>query len=156
MKPAQDSLQLLQARAEDATQEALRHLAELQGACRESEARLDLLQRYRDEYRAKLDAATVNGMSALQLNNFRAFLAKLEEAIAQQDADVAHWHDVVLRGRTDWQDAERRARSFGVLNDRRAAQVRHTAERREQKQNDEYAARLAARPRWTEDGSNRG
>lgn len=155
MKPVQDSLQLLQARAEDATQEALRRLAELQDACRESESRLDLLRRYRDEYRAKLDAATANGMSALQLNNFRAFLARLEEAIAQQNADVAHWRDVVLRGRSDWQDAERRARSFGVLNDRRAAEMRHATARREQKQNDEYAARLAARPRWSENGNNR-
>lgn len=148
MKPPQNAMQMLQSRAEDATQDALRRLAELQGACRESESRLSLLQRYRDEYRAKLDAATRNGVSALQLNNFRAFLAKLEEAIAQQDADVEHWRAAVLRGRADWQDAERRARSYAVLNDRRAEQARHIATRSEQKQNDEYAARLATQVRW--------
>lgn len=148
MRPAQDPIQMLQSRAEDATQEALRRLAELQGACRESESRLGLLQRYRDEYRAKLDAATHNGVSALQLNNFRAFIAKLEDAIAQQDADVAYRRAAVLRGRADWQDAERRARSYAVLNDRRAEQARYIATRGEQKQNDEYAARLAAQPRW--------
>ena len=144
-----DPMQTLQARAEEATEEALRRLAELQNSSRESEARLVLLQRYRDEYRVKLDTATRGGVSAIELSNFRAFLARLEEAIAQQNADVAHWHAAVARGRSDWQEAERRARSYAVLNDRRANQARGVAARIEQKQSDEFAARLAATPRWT-------
>lgn len=143
-----DPMQALQERAEDATQEALRRLAELQNSCRESEARLVLLQRYRDEYQVKLDAATRSGVSAIELANFRSFLARLEQAIAQQNADVTHWHAAVARGRSDWQEAEQRARSYSVLNDRRAQQARGIAARIEQKQSDEFAARLAATPRW--------
>ena len=143
-----DPMQTLQERAEDATRDALRRMSELMKTCRESESRLELLQRYRDEYRIKLDNATRTGVSALELSNFRSFLAKLEEAIAQQSADVAHWQAAVLRSRADWQEAERRARSYGVLNDRRAEQARGRAARIEQKQNDEFAARCVATPRW--------
>src|SRR5690606_29946973 len=128
--------------------DALRRLSELMKACSESESRLTLLRRYRDEYRAKLDNATRTGVSALELSNFRSFLAKLDEAIAQQNADVAHWQAAVMRGRADWQKAERRARSYGVLNERRAEQARGREARVEQKQNDEYAARAVASPRW--------
>lgn len=145
---ATDPMHILQSRAEDATQEALRRLAELMKTCQESEARLEMLKRYRSEYQLKLSAATRDGMSALQLDNFRAFLARLEEAVAQQSADLSHWQAAVARAREAWQEAERRARSYGVLNERRAEQARVTAERAEQKQNDEYAARLTATPRW--------
>lgn len=139
-----DPMQTLQERAEQATREALQRLSELISACRESESRLGMLQRYRDEYRAKLEAATRKGVSALELANFRNFLAKLDEAIAQQRADVAHRQAAVMRGRADWQEAERRARSYEVLLERRAEAARTHALRAEQKQTDEYAARLAA------------
>lgn len=141
-------MQTLQERAEDATRDALCRLSESMKSCRESESRLELLRRYRDEYRMKLDSATRTGVSALELSNFRSFLAKLDEAIGQQDADVAHWRAAVMRSRADWQEAERRARSYGVLNERRAEQARGREARVEQKQNDEYAARAIAMPRW--------
>lgn len=141
-------MQTLQERAEEATQEALRRFSDAQSTCRESETRLGLLERYRDEYQAKLDAATRSGVSAIELSNFRAFLARLEEAIAQQNADVAHWQAAAARSRADWQEAERRARSYAVLNGRRAEQARGVAARVEQKQSDEFAARLVATPRW--------
>lgn len=143
-----DPMQTLQELAEDATREALCRLSESMKSCRESESRLELLRRYRDEYRIKLDSATRTGVSALELSNFRNFLAKLDEAIAQQNADVAHWQAAVTRSRADWQEAERRARSYGALNERRAVQARGREARVEQKQNDEYAARAVASPRW--------
>ena len=144
-----NAMEILQSRAEDASQDAMRRMAELLVALRESESRLQLLQRYRDEYRAKLADATKGGVSAVQLANFRAFLGRLEEAMAQQTADVTHWQAAVERARSDWQDAEKRARSYGVLNERRTEQARGIAARTEQKQSDEYAARLAAAPRWS-------
>jgi len=144
MTTRNDPLQHLQERAEDATQDAMRHLAELLKGCKQSESRLSLLERYRDEYRAKLDDAAKRGVSAAELNNFRAFLSRLEEALNQQRADLNNWQTAVDRARTSWQDCERRARSFGVLNERRAEKARVVTARREQKQTDEFAARFAA------------
>jgi flagellar FliJ protein len=142
-------LETLQSRAQDETEEALRKLAQLLAAQRESESRLALLARYRDEYRAKLNASTRNGVSAIQLSNFRSYLARLEEAVAKQQADISHWNETVQAGRALWQEAERKARSYGVLNDRRADRERSSAARIEQKQSDELAARLASAPRWS-------
>jgi len=139
-----DPLQHLQERAEDATQDAMRHLAELLKGCRQSESRLSLLERYRDEYRVKLNDAAARGVSAAELNNFRAFLARLEEALTQQRADLTNWQSAVDRARHAWQDCEKRARSFGVLNERRAEKAKVVSARRDQKQTDEFAARFAA------------
>lgn len=142
-------LETLQSRAEDETEEALRKLAQQLSGQRESESRLTLLARYRDEYRAKLNASTRTGVSAIQLSNFRTFLARLEQAVAQQQTDLSRWAGTVQQARMQWQEAERRARSYGVLNDRRADRARSIAARSEQKQNDEFAARAASTPRWS-------
>lgn len=148
MSVVQHPLETLQERAEDATGEAMAKLAEMLAGLRDSENRLAMLMNYRDEYRNKMNASTQNGVSVVQLSNFRTFLARLEEAVAQQQADVEHWRIAVDRSRDAWREAEKRARSYGVLNDRRNERTRSAAARVEQKQNDEYAARLAANPRW--------
>ncbi|HKO88153.1 MAG TPA: flagellar export protein FliJ [Burkholderiales bacterium] len=142
-------LETLQGLAEDATTEAMTKLAEMLGRLRDSEARLVMLMRYRDEYRTKLDSSSRNGVSVIELANFRTFLSRLEEAVAQQQADVNHWQQAVERSRENWREAERKSRSFGVLNDRRNERERSTAARSEQKQNDEFAARMANTPRWS-------
>jgi flagellar protein FliJ len=143
-------LETLQSRAEDATTTAMAKLAEMLAGLRDSESRLAMLHRYRDEYRTKMENASRNGVSVIELNNFRTFLARLEEAVAQQQADVNHWQAAVDRSREFWREAERRSRSYGVLNDRRHERERDAAERVEQKQSDEFAARVAGMPpRWS-------
>lgn len=145
----QHPLEFLHSRAEEATQEAMRKLATSIANCNASENRLALLQRYRDEYEAKLTAATRIGISATELANFRNFLGRLEQAIGQQNADVAHCRQTVTLAQQQWQAMQRQERSYAVLNERREHRLHAAAERIEQKQNDEYALRLAANPRWT-------
>lgn len=141
-------LETLQNRAEDASASAMAKLAEMLASLRDSENRLAMLMRYRDEYRGKMENSSRNGVSVIQLNNFRNFLARLEEAVAQQENDVQYWRTAVERSREFWREAERRSRSYGVLNDRRHERERDAAARIEQKQSDEHAARVAGTPRW--------
>ena len=142
-------LETLQGLAEEATTEAMAKLAEMLAGLRDSEGRLAMLLQYRDEYRSKLESSSRNGVSVVELSNFRTFLGRLEEAVAQQKADVEYWQTAVERSRETWREAERKSRSFSVLNDRRNERERNTAARTEQKQNDEFAARMASTPRWS-------
>jgi flagellar protein FliJ len=142
-------LETLQTRAEDASTVAMTKLAEMLSGLRDSESRLAMLVRYRDEYQAKKDKASRDGVGVVELNNFRTFLGRLEDAVAQQQSDVKHWQTAVDMSREAWRDADRRARSFGVLNERRHERTLTAAARGEQKQSDEHAARMAANPRWS-------
>lgn len=141
-------LETLQTRAEDASTAAMTKLAEMLSGLRDSEGRLAMLERYRDEYQLKMNKASRDGVGIVELNNFRTFLGRLEQAVAQQQADVKHWQTAVEMSREAWRDADRRARSYGVLNDRRHERVQTAAARGEQKQSDEHAARIASTPRW--------
>ena len=143
-------LETLQTRAEDATTVAMSKLAEMLSGLRDAESRLAMLVRYRDEYRKKMDTSSQRGVSIVELNNFRTFLGRLEEAVAQQQAEVNHWQTAVELSRESWRDADRRARSYGVLNERRHERSDAAAARGEQKQSDEFAARIATTPRFSE------
>jgi flagellar FliJ protein len=142
-------LETLQTRAEDATTIAMTKLAEMLAGLRDAESRLAMLVRYRDEYREKMNKSSQGGVSIVELNNFRTFLARLEEAVAQQQADVAHWQTAAECSREAWRGADRQARSYGVLNERRHERSASAAARGEQKQSDELAARMPGTLRWS-------
>src|SRR5262245_9814734 len=85
---------------------------------RDSSARLELLERYREEYRRRLAAAGSHGLSTEDLRNWRNFLDKLEQAIAQQRAERDSMAQGVDHSRMHWLAARRREQSFGVLASR--------------------------------------
>lgn len=143
MKPP-TALATLQSLARDRSSGALARLGEALAASRTSAERLALLEGYRDEYRARLAAAVRAGVSATELANYRAFLDKLEHAVAQAAAEVAHRSASAEAHAAHWRDAQQREKSFDVLADRRAAEARASAERQGQKLTDEIAARIAA------------
>lgn len=110
----------------------------------ESRSRLTLLERYRDEYRGRFASAGSQGITRDGLRNFREFLARLEQAIAQQRAEVA----VLERGTEDaralWLAARRREQSFDILFDRAQIESRAIEARQLQKMLDEHSGRAAA------------
>lgn len=117
------------------------------GACvrlrEEATQKLELLTQYRDDYAMRCQADMANGIGATQFNNFQIFMGKLDQAIAGQRQvvdDIARRAD---QARTAWMACEQKKLSYVTLNDRATrVEARHEC-RRDQKQNDEYAARTA-------------
>lgn len=107
----------------------------------EAQRKLDTLQSYRQDYLAKLDAATRRGIGADGLRNYRAFLANLERAIEQQTALMATMQTDVGFAQTDWQHTQRRVDSLQTIDQRRTQQNDQREARRDQKLTDEYALR---------------
>src|SRR5262245_15050791 len=122
--------------AEKRRDAAARRLGASLSQLRESSARLDMLERYREEYRRRLGEAGTRGLGAEELRNWRGFFERLEEAVAQQRAEMTAVQGGVeaLRGR--WIAERQRERSFGMLAERAAAEQRLKESRREQKQAD--------------------
>lgn len=136
-----DTLSRLLGLAKEKKDAAALRLTKSLALVRESQSRLELLERYREEYRGKLRGAGSQGMSSDELRNFRGFLAKLDEAIAQQAAEV----EALKKGATDcqgrWQAERRREKSFDVLAGRADERDRAGEAKRLQKMIDEFALR---------------
>lgn len=124
------------------TDEAARRLGRAIRNGEDAEQKLQLLLQYRDDYMARFQATLQAGLSASSYRNFQHFIDKLDEAIKGQQRVVQDAQRRVSRERGAWQESERKRMSYDTLATRaeRARQLKEA--RREQKQTDEYAARL--------------
>jgi flagellar FliJ protein len=112
-------------------------------AVEEGEQKLQMLNGYRDDYVAKLDAAQQAGISPFAYQNFIAFLDKLENAVKGQKEVIKHAEFKAGMERKAWQESERKRLSYRTLTERAAAQAMAIDIKRDQKTMDDFAARSA-------------
>ena len=107
----------------------------------ELEQKLQLLQKYRDDYSRKMQTEMQSGKSMQQIRNFQVFLGKIDEAIIGQSQLVADAKKRVNHERNQWQEEERKRMSYTTLELRAEKVIQKKEAKREQKQNDEHANR---------------
>src|ERR1035437_8008817 len=134
----QTVLDLMQIRADDATQS----LARLIASERDATNKLDMLQQYRDEYATRFQQAAQNGISPREWHNYREFLNRLDEAIDAQRRMVAQQAQNTAAGQAHWQQQRTKLKAFDTLSDRHFANENAQELKREQKTQDEFAARF--------------
>jgi len=127
-------------RAQERQTAAARQLAERQRLLAVHEARLGELGRYADDYGTR-PPATAN---AAQLHGQRAFLGRVFTALEQQRQTVSDTHHTVEHGREHWRNAYRTTQVLEHLSERSHAAERAQAQRREQRNLDEFSTRLFA------------
>ena len=125
--------------------EAARALGESQQRVREQEIRLQELIEYQAEYRRQLTQSGQSGLDAAQLQEFRAFLLQLGEAITQQEQVIAQCRSQSEQERQHWIERHHRSEVLDRLIDRRKANELQVAEQREQKIADERVGHTHAR-----------
>lgn len=135
--PLQTVLELMQERSDDAT----RHLAHLIANEKDAKAKLNLLLGYRDEYAGRFREAAQNGLTQRGWQNFQHFLARLDEAILQQREIVAQRARNTADGQVNWQAQRKKLKAFDTLSERHFANELARETKREQKLQDEFAAR---------------
>ncbi|HLS82572.1 MAG TPA: flagellar export protein FliJ [Steroidobacter sp.] len=125
--------------------DAERRLAQSFAACErrlaESEAKLMELQRYLWDYEQQFARRAVQGVGAVELRDYRAFLARLNEAIRQQQSVVSRAREERDLERQRWQGAARRRHALDHVVDNWRADERRAHERRDQRESDERAQR---------------
>lgn len=102
------------------------------------------LERYREEYRARLAGVSQVGMDILMLKDYRRFLEKLEQAIGQQAVEVEALHGRWLAAQENWLELRKKVKSYEVLEVRHHQDETRRQDRREQRQVDELSNRKAA------------
>jgi flagellar FliJ protein len=127
----------------NAERDRARELAEAQRQLAEAESRLKELRTYAGEYRDAFRKCAEDGTGIRKLRDFLAFLARLDEAIRQQEQIVAQARERVAGGRRNWQGAAQKVKAVDAVVNRWQREQLRAGERREQKESDERAQRLA-------------
>ena len=135
-------------RAQDHQDEVARDLAKRQQALDTHQARLAELRRYAEEYANAQLAAT----TAVQLMNRRAFLDRLDNAVAQQSQTVDRNREKVEAERARLLLASRDKQVLEQLAASYRAQEQRVAERRDQRELDDLGARLVRQKQLADKG----
>ncbi len=135
------SLQTLLDLSQMRMDEAGRRLAKLLAGEQEAGERVLLLQQYRDEYLARFAAARQNGIGRDAMENYRSFLARLDEAVGQAQEMAAQSRQRTAAGQREWLDQRGQVKAFDKLALRHQLREQVIENRQEQKFQDEHAAR---------------
>jgi len=133
----QPLLEIMQTRADEAT----RKLGQLIAAEQNQRSRLQMLEQYRDEYAQRMLDATADGITRLILLNYQAFLARIDEAVAQQRSAVENSERNTRAGKDQWQDQNKKLKAIDTLSLRHDARERYRENKQEQKLQDEFSSR---------------
>jgi flagellar FliJ protein len=116
-------------------------LATVERKVAEAEAKCQELERYRAEYDKQFAQRAGGGIGVIALRDYQAFLARLSEAIKQQQAVVKRAQSERDAERLRWQEAAKRAKALGHVVEQWQTEERRASDRREQRESDERAQR---------------
>ncbi len=100
---------------------------------------LQQLQQFKADYEASLEEKCKVGMTASQLQDYRLFLSKLNQAIEQQAADVQQAEASLAQVRAQWIDKSQRKSALEHLVEERQNEVLRARDKAEQKDSDEQS-----------------
>ena len=138
--PLQPLLNLAQMKNESAT----RRLGQLNKQQHDTQSQLDLLQQYRRDYQARMQAASQDGMDPALMRNFQEFIYKLDAAIAQQTRAVEQSKLSTQTGRGEFTNTQRKLQSFDTLQQRHFVTQIKIETKQEQRDMDEHTGRVTA------------
>jgi len=123
--------------AESRERTAAHQLGDSQRNAQAQEAKLEELRHYHQEYLDRFDKAARGGISAAQLREYQAFLAKLEMAIKEQESVVQSSLNVCTTHRDEWRQKYIRTQALDKVVQRCETKERHARDRKEQKETDD-------------------
>jgi flagellar FliJ protein len=127
--------------AQSREQKAARHLGQSHRTLQEEETKLKQLKRYHQEYLQRFEEVAKKGISAPQLQEYRAFLEKLDQTIRQQrDVVSASLVDHSSK-KDDWRQKHTRTQALNKVVTRYQQQERKAEDRHEQKESDDRSQR---------------
>jgi flagellar FliJ protein len=127
--------------------ERARDLGSAQQQLGAAETKLQDLQRYLHDYTQAFQERAKGGHHVLVLRDFQVFLARLEEAVRQQELIVARAREDVAGNTRQWQSAARQVKAVDTVVDRWQTDERRVTDRKEQKETDERAQRKSPQAR---------
>lgn len=141
--PSIDPLMALLSQAERERDTAIALVQQANDAFAAAQSQAEQLVLYRKEYEGRFREQFSKNSSVSILQCYQGFSSRLSQAIDQQQQIAAHAERKVELARDELRDQELRVASVRKLLERRLTEQRIAADRRDQKQTDEFAARAA-------------
>ena len=107
----------------------------------EQQQRLQSLQQFHDEYAANFNLIGQQGMQAAQVRDYHAFIAKLKDAVDQQQRMVEIAEANVEEKKLAWLRTRTETQKANIVLERYLQQEQRHADKLEQKASDEHAQR---------------
>ncbi len=140
MRPAQ-RLQLVQRVTDEKKRQHARRLAQTRARVAECEAKLKELQGYHASYAREFDQRVASGIAGSGIREFQAFLAKLAEAVRQQDELLRKARSESESARTTWQGAAQRSQIMDKVVEHHTANELKARDQRDQRESDDRGQR---------------
>lgn len=121
--------------------ECAQQLALMQVRLLEAEQRCQELKRYLGEYHSAFRQRASAGIGVSGMRDYQTFIARLGEAVQQQDGIVAQLRGDCERARTQWREAAAKKSAVGKVIERARAEEVQVEARRQQRESDEHAQR---------------
>jgi flagellar FliJ protein len=136
-----ERLQPVQDVVENAEKRLAQSLAAFERRVIEAESKLQELTRYRGEYEQQYTQRAGSGIGVMELRDYQAFLARLNEAMRQQSAVLQRVRAERDAERVRWQEAARRVKAIDHVVTQWQNEERRVEDRRDQRETDERGQR---------------
>ncbi|HTV78770.1 MAG TPA: flagellar export protein FliJ [Steroidobacteraceae bacterium] len=136
-------LQLVQRVTDDKERRHAQRLAHSRARVAQCEAKLKELQGYHANYLRDFDRRAAAGIGGAGIREFHAFLAKLGEAIRQQEELLNKARADSEAERSSWQGAAQRSRIMDKVVQRHTARELKARDQRDQRESDDRGQRSA-------------
>ncbi len=101
---------------------------------KKQENQLNELINYRDQYLNAFKTASESGLSAVQMQDYRIFLQRLDNAILQQQQQVANGKQNTESSQRKWMDKRNKSKMINKVVENRQQLENKQAEKREQRE----------------------
>lgn len=98
------------------------------------ENQLSELINYRKQYLSAFKAAGESGLSAIQMQDYRIFLQRLDDAIGQQQQNVNNGRQNTQDSQTKWMDTRNQSKMINKVVENRQQLENQQVEKREQRE----------------------
>jgi len=119
----------------------LEALGKQQNIKAQKETQLNSLKNYRQDYRDKNEHLVKSGISVMQLMEFRAFMEKMDEAIAGEERALKFLNSELERLRKNWEEAHMYTQGMQKIQGNARSSEQKQEEKKEQLEMDDRAAR---------------
>ena len=127
--------------ADEEERECALQVANLQKRLDEAQQRGSELKRYLIEYQSMFQQRAAAGMGVGGLRDYQTFLARLNDAVRQQDSVISQLEGDCARARVSWLEAAARKSAVSKVLENARTEDQKVEERRSQKESDERAQR---------------
>ncbi|WP_144209950.1 flagellar export protein FliJ [Shewanella donghaensis] len=123
----------------EAEEQAALQLKSAQLELQKTESQLDALNNYRLEYMKQMGENQGKVLSASQYHSFHEFIKQVDQALVQQVNTVKEAQKQTHHRQVHWQEKQQKRKAVELLLEKNAQKALQIANKREQKDSDEFA-----------------